>query len=443
MLVGVHERRALDNTTSNGKLSAVTSEEGIDIASALATLVDTPDDQRLSATAVTGSENTGEVGVVVTGRGLDVLAAVKLDNVAHDTLLRAQETHGKQDEVGREELLATLNVLHVPATGGGLGPLNTDSVDTLDLAATVVDEVLGHDTVLTRVLAHVSLDFVVTIVSSEDTGPLWPWVVASTLSWGLGQQLEVDDRLGAVANGSTNAVVTSITTSDDNNVLVLGRNVSIVSQFGVQERLGVLVQELHGVVNAVQVAVRDGQVTSDSSSSREDNCVVLLAESFEVGLTLLTNGDTSLEVDALSSHEVDTALNDLLVELHVGDTVHEETTDTVGTLIDGDSVTSLVELISTSETSRAGTDDGNSLSRTGLGWRRNHPALLKTAVNNGALNRLDANGILVDAKNTGTLARSRANTTSKLRLYGVSTHRVCSWYRNTYEVVGHEGARGP
>ena len=46
MLVGVHERRALDNTTSNGKLSAVTSEEGIDIASALATLVDTPETVR-------------------------------------------------------------------------------------------------------------------------------------------------------------------------------------------------------------------------------------------------------------------------------------------------------------------------------------------------------------------------------------------------------------
>ena len=156
-----------------------------------------------------------------------------------------------------------------------------------------------------------------------------------------------------MANGSTNAVVTSITTSDDNNVLVLGRNVSIVSQFGVQERLGVLVQELHGVVNAVQVAVRDGQVTSDSSSSREDNCVVLLAESFEVGLTLLTNGDTSLEVDALSSHEVDTALNDLLVELHVGDTVHEKTTNAVRALVDGDLVASLVELVGSGETSRS------------------------------------------------------------------------------------------
>ena len=178
---------ALDNTTSDGQGSTVAGKEGVDVASALATLVDTPDDEGLTATAVTSSEDTCQVGVVVTGRGLDVLTAVKLDNVAHDTLLGAQETHGKQDEVGREELLATLDVLHVPTTGGGLSPLNTDSVDTLDLAATVVDEVLGHDTVLTRILAHVSLDFVVTIVSSEDTGPLRPWVVAGALWRRLGK----------------------------------------------------------------------------------------------------------------------------------------------------------------------------------------------------------------------------------------------------------------
>ena len=184
---------ALDNTTGDGQGGAVAGEEGVDVTSTLATLVDTPDDEGLTATAVTGGKDTGEVGVVVTRRSLDVLAAIELDDVAHDTLLRAQETHGEQDEVGREELLAALDVLHVPAARCGLGPFNTDSVDTLDLAAAVIDEVLGHDTVLTRVLAHVSLDFVVTVVGTEDTGPLWPWVVASTLRGRLGQKLEVDD----------------------------------------------------------------------------------------------------------------------------------------------------------------------------------------------------------------------------------------------------------
>ncbi len=38
------------------------------------------------------------------------------------------------------------------------------------------------------------------------------------------------------------------------------------------------------------------------------------------------------------------------------------------------------------------------------GGLRHHPAHLKSAVNDGALDRLDADGILVDAENASTLA---------------------------------------
>ena len=57
----------------------------------------------------------------------------------------------------------------------------------------IVDEILGHDTVLTWVLAHVRLDFCVPIVDTVDARPLWPWVVASSLWRWLRQQLEVGD----------------------------------------------------------------------------------------------------------------------------------------------------------------------------------------------------------------------------------------------------------
>jgi hypothetical protein len=86
-------------------------------------------------------------------------------------------------------------------------------------------------------------------------------------------------------------------------------------------------------------------------------------------------------------------------------------------------VTSSVELIGGGQTSRTGTDDGDSLASADLGWARDHPALLETAINDGALNRLDTNRILVDTENASTLARSRAHTTCKLR-----------------EVVGHQQA---
>jgi hypothetical protein len=324
------------------------------------------------------------------------------------------------DKRTREDLLAALDLLHVPAAAGGLGPLDADGLDALDVAFAVVDELLGHDAVLTRVLAHVSLDLGVAVVDTVDARPLRPRVVAGTLRRWLGEQLEVDDVLGTVANGSTNAIVTSITTTNHDNVLALGGDVSVVGELGVEKRLGVLVQELHGEVDALQVAVGDGKVARHGGTGGDDHRVVLLPQRLKGDITL-ANEAASDVLDALSSHEVNTTLNDVLVELHVGDTVHEQTTNTVGTLVYGDFVTSLVELIGGSETCGTGANNGDSLTRTPLGRSRDHPAHFEATVDDGTLDGLDADGVLVDAENASTLAWSWADTASELR-----------------EVVGHE-----
>jgi len=410
----------LDNTSGDGELCAHASKEGVHVASGHTTLVNTPDDQRLTTTAITSGEDTGEVGVVLASRSLDVLASILLDVVAENTSLRAEETHGEQDKVSREELLAALNLLHVPTTRSTLGPLNTDGVDSLDFATAVIDELLRKDTVLTGVLTHVSLDLGVTIVDTVDAGPLGPGVVTSTLSRRLRQQLEVDNRLGTVTDGGTNTIVTSITTTNDNNVLALGRDVLAVVKTRIKQRLGVLVQELHGEVNALQVTAGNGQVSGDGCTSGENNGIVLSSERLERHVTL-ANRYASDEVDTLSGQEVDTALDDILVKLHVGDTVHEQTTNTIGSLVNSDAVASFVQLVGTGHTGRTGTNNGDSLTATDLRRGRNHPAHLETAVNDGTLDGLDADRVLIDAKNTSTLARSRADTTSELG-----------------EVVGHE-----
>ncbi|GKT49344.1 uncharacterized protein ColSpa_09525 [Colletotrichum spaethianum] len=417
---------ALDDTTGDGQAGALL-EEQVDLAGGLSTFVDTPDEsglnlpnnEGLATAAVTGSKDTRDVGAVLAGRGLDVLAGVLLDVVAEDAGLGAEETHGEEDEVGREELLRAVDLLHVPTAGGGAGPLDADGVDALDLAGAVVDELLGHDAVLAGVLAHVLLDLGVAVVHTVDAGPLGPRVVAGTLRRGLGQELKVDDRLGSVADGGTDTVVTSVTTADDDDVLALGRDVGAVLKLGVEEGLGVLVQELHGVVDALELTTLDGEVTGDSRTGGDDDSVVLGLQVHE--LDVLADGNAALEVDALSSHEVGTALDDALVELHVGDTVHEQTTGAVSALVDGDGMSSAVELVGGGQTSRAGTDDGDLLTGADLGRGGDHPSLLETAVDDGALDGLDTDGVLVDAENAGTLAGSRADTTGELG-----------------EVVGHE-----
>jgi hypothetical protein len=421
--VGLAEKlvgRALHDTTSDRQVAAHAGEVGVDLAGAHAALVDAPDDEGLAAAAIASGEDTLHVGVVLARRGLDVLASILLDHASHDLLLGTEETHGKQDKVGVEDLLATLDLLHVPAAACGLGPLDTDGLDALDVTLTIVNELLGHDAVLTRVLAHVSLDLSVTVVDTVDARPLRPGVVAGTLRRRLREQLEVDDVLGTVTNGSTNAVVTSVTTTNDDDVLALGGDVCLVGKLGVEQRLRVLVQELHGEVDTLEVAVGDRKIARHGGTRRDDHGVVVFLERLQGDVALADEAAGDV-LDTLGGHEVDTTLNDVLVELHVGDTVHEETTNTVGTLVDGDLVAGLVQLIGSGETCGTRTDDGDGLARTPLRRSRNHPAHLEATIDDGALDRLNTNGVLVNAENTSTLTRRRADTTSELG-----------------EVVGHE-----
>jgi hypothetical protein len=375
----------------------------------------------LTTAGVTSSKDALKVGAVLARGSLDVLASILLDLVTENTSLRSKETHSKEDEVSREELLRTLDLLHVPTTTRRLGPLNTDSVDALNLARAVVHELLRHDAVLTRILASVLTDLSVTVVNTVDTRPLRPRVVVGTLRRRLRKKLEVGDGLGTVAERGSDTIVTSVTTTNDNNVLVLGSNVSVVTKLGVKQRLGVLVKELHGVVDTIELATLDGEVASHSSTSCNNDNGVVGSKVVKRWVTILTNSNTGLEDNALICHEICTTLDNTLVELHVGNTVHEKTTQTVSSLVDGNKVTGTVELISSSQTGRTGSNDRDSLASADLGRLRNHPAHLETSVDDGALDRLDTNGFFVNSQNTSTLTGSRADTSSELG-----------------EVVGHE-----
>ncbi len=66
-------------------------------------------------------------------------------------------------------------------------------------------------------------------------------------------------------------------------------------------------------------------------------------------------------VDAFVAEQLDAAIDDALVELHVGDAVHQQAADAVGPLVDGDRVARLVELRGGGEAGGAAADDGDRL----------------------------------------------------------------------------------
>ena len=120
------------------------------------------------------------------------------------------------------------------------------------------------------------------------------------------------------------------------------------------------------------------------------------------------------ELDAFGGHEIDAALHDLLVELHVRDAVHEQAADAVVAFEHGDQMAGPVELRGGGQAGRAGADDGDFLA--GAQFRRfgDDPAFVQASVDDRALDVLDRDGRCVDAQHARAFARRGADAAGEL-----------------------------
>jgi hypothetical protein len=101
-------------------------------------------------------------------------------------------------------------------------------VQTFQLALIIQHEFLGRYAVLSRVRAKVSRDLSVTVIGPEDLRPLWPWVIRRTAGRRSGQEFEIRNRLGPVSHGGSDAVVSGVTASDNDDVLAPRADVAFV-----------------------------------------------------------------------------------------------------------------------------------------------------------------------------------------------------------------------
>ena len=117
----------------------------------------------------------------------------------------------------------------------------------------------------------------------------------------------------------------------------------------------------------------------------------------------------------LGAQQVDAPLHGSLVELHVGDAVHQQTAEPVFALVDGDPMARRVELRGRGQTRRSRPDDGDAPARPRRGRIRHHPALRKAAVDDGHLDILDGHRRVGDAEDAGAFARGRTHAPGELR----------------------------
>merc|ERR1719223_1732209 len=119
-------------------------------------------------------------------------------------------------------------------------------------------------------------------------------------------------------------------------------------------RLGVLGEEVHGKVDVLELAALGWHIARPGGTNSKNEGVVSGAHFLEVKGGVGANVCASDKLNTLRSEQVYTTLHSVLVELHVGDSVHEKTTNAVLALKDGHVVSLAVEHVSTREACWAG-----------------------------------------------------------------------------------------
>ncbi len=216
-----------------------------------------------------------------------------------------------------------------------LGPFDADGVDFLDVAVASPTNFLVLMRYCARVVAEFGGGFLLAVVELVDLGPLRPGIVGGALQRRLGQNLELHEALAAVAHGGADAVGAGVAAADDDDVLALGGDESAVGVVRVEQAFGVGVQKLHGEMDALELAALDRQIARLGRAAAEDDGVEVAAQF--VGGIVDADFAVGDELDPFGFHQLDAAQDDvLLVELHVGDAVHEQAADAIGALEDRD-----------------------------------------------------------------------------------------------------------
>jgi hypothetical protein len=128
-----------------------------------------------------------------------------------------------------------------------------------------------------------------------------------------------------------------------------------------------------------------------------------------VGAHVAAHVHVVAELDPLHLEQVHAPVDDPLLELGVGHAEAEQPARPLVALIDRDAVPELVELRRHREPGGPGADHRDRAVAAELGRLGGDPALLEAASDDGQLDLLDRDGVVVDVEHAGRLARRGAD----------------------------------
>ena len=220
-----------------------------------------------------------------------------------------------------------------------------------------------------------------------------------------GAQVELPDPARALTAGGADAVAARVAAAHDDDVAAPAVEGGLLDEALVDAVL--LLQDVKGEEDAPALASRNLEVPRHLGAAGEHDGVVLPEEVRGLHAPLggvvharlelpVAHDHGELEPDAFGLKLADAALDDVLLELEARNAEAKKTAGALGLLVDRDVVARTGKLLGAGKARRARPHDGHTPS--GPHGRRlgPHPALAPGAVDDGALDRADADGRVVE-----------------------------------------------
>ena len=396
-----------------GSQVGVTHQIAVYLGGTVAALSQAPDDEALAPAHIAADEDFVHVGAEALVGHIAPGIPLHAERLS-DVVLTAHETGGDESQLAVVgELFAGGHHAGAAGVGVALG-LQIGDDRAGQISGLVLQELLHGGLVNAGVLAELGNALGLAVVHLQHPGPLGPRIVRRTLLRGLGHHLQRHQVGAALPQGRALTVVAGVAAADDEDILTCGADGLAVGKAAVQQALGHAGEVVHREMDALGIPAGDVQVPGLLCAAAEDDGVVAL-EQFG-GIHGPAHIHVGAELHAFGLHDLDAALDDGFVQLHVGNSVHQQAAHTVGTLEHSHRVAALVQVLGHRQARGAAADDGHALAGAGRGRGGVEPALGVARLYDGVLVLPDGDAAAGHiAAGAGGFAEGRVDPARELR----------------------------
>ena len=251
------------------------------------------------------------------------------------------------------------------------------------------------------------------VISTQNFGPFGPGIVRSPFCRRFGHHLQGGDRPASHADHGTDAVIAGISAADDYDMFSFCLHVSR-KEAAAQYIFRGSGQEIDRKINACcPFHAFRLQGTGLFGTAAKNDRVIFFAQAGY--LQILSDIDAGTEDNAFRLHQLLPSGDDALVQLHVGNSVHEQAADPVLPLINGNGMASPAESVRSGQAGRSAADYGNlPAAFPGRGFSF-HPSLPVSRLDQIQLIIPDCNRIIVLPADASLFTEGRTDSSGKFR----------------------------